>query len=211
MDEGRFRLLARQGLLAKPYALGPDSELRSDYDLNPLDRPATCPDLKAAAVLLPIVVPADPGTPLTVLLTERTQHLAAHAGQIAFPGGKIEPKDDGPLAAALREAHEEIGLEPRFVEPLGFIEPYQTGTGYLVTPVVAAIHPGFVLNPDPAEVAAIFDVPLAFLLDEANHRIDSLFWRGADRRFYAMPYQGRYIWGATAGIIRALHRRLIAE
>jgi 8-oxo-dGTP pyrophosphatase MutT (NUDIX family) len=148
---------------------------------------------------------------LRVLLTERTPHLAAHAGQIAFPGGKIEPDDRGPLGAALREAEEEIGLAPRFVEPLGFLEPYQTGTGYLVTPVVAAVKPGYALKADPHEVALIFDVPLSFLLDESNHRIDSRFWRGAERRFYAMPYEGRYIWGATAGIIRTLHRRLMAE
>ena len=116
----------------------------------------------------------------------------------------------GPLAAALREAHEEIGLESRYVAPLGYIEPYRTGTGFLVTPVIAAIKPGFTLAPDAAEVADVFEVPFDFLMDTANHRIDTLFWRGADRRFYAMPYGNRYIWGATAGIIRTLHRRLFS-
>jgi 8-oxo-dGTP pyrophosphatase MutT (NUDIX family) len=143
-----------------------------------------------------------------VILTERAECLSAHAGQIAFPGGRIELSDAGPLAAALREAHEEIALEPAFVEPLGYLEPYRTGTGFCITPAVALIRPGFSLSPDPNEVADIFEVPLAFLMSEANHRIDSRIWRGAERRFYAMPYGERYIWGATAGIIRTLYRRL---
>jgi len=206
MDEDAFRDLAARRLLPAPAPLPAVNPIpgASDYDLNPEVRPAAKPKLRAAAVLVPVVI----GAPLNVLLTQRTAHLAAHAGQIAFPGGKIEPQDPTPLIAALREAHEEIGLDPSFVEPLGYIEPYETSTGFLVTPVVGAVRPGFSLTADPHEVADIFTVPLAFLLDEANHRIDARDWRGAKRHFYAIPHEGRYIWGATAGIIRALHRRL---
>jgi 8-oxo-dGTP pyrophosphatase MutT (NUDIX family) len=210
LDEDAFRVLAATHLLSQPIA--PQTPVTnpaprpSDYDLNPAVRPADAPQLRPAAVLVPIII----GAPLNVLLTQRTTHLAAHAGQIAFPGGKIEPQDETPLAAALREAQEEIGLDPGFVEPLGYVEPYETSTGFLVTPVVAAVRPGFSLRPDPHEVADIFTVPLSFLLDEANHRIDARDWRGAKRHFYAIPHEGRYIWGATAGIIRALHRRLTA-
>lgn len=194
--------------LGEPHLAG----CPSDFDLNPdagLNAENGTPgsSLTPAAVLVPILTG---GEKLSVLLTERTAHLAQHAGQIAFPGGKIESTDQGPLAAALREAHEEIGLESRYVAPLGYIEPYRTGTGFLVTPVIAAIKPGFTLAPDAAEVADVFEVPFDFLMDTANHRIDTLFWRGADRRFYAMPYGNRYIWGATAGIIRTLHRRLFS-
>jgi 8-oxo-dGTP pyrophosphatase MutT (NUDIX family) len=186
LDEDAFRILAATHLLSAPVVsqtpvTGPGPR-PSDYDLNPSVRPADATQLRPAAVLVPIVI----GAPLNVLLTQRTTHLAAHAGQ------------------------EEIGLDPGFVEPLGYVEPYETSTGFLVTPVVAAVKPGFSLRPDPHEVADIFTVPLAFLLDEANHRIDARDWRGAKRHFYAIPHEGRYIWGATAGIIRALHRRLTA-
>jgi 8-oxo-dGTP pyrophosphatase MutT (NUDIX family) len=190
------------GLAAKPHSAG----CPSDFDLNPdADNGAPGSPLTPAAVLVPILTG---GATLRVLLTERTAHLAQHAGQIAFPGGKIENTDKGPLAAAMREAHEEIGLESSFISPLGYIEPYRTGTGFLVTPVIAAIKPGYTLAPDAAEVADVFEVPFDFLMNPGNHRIDTRFWRGAGRRFYAMPFENRYIWGATAGIIRTLHRRL---
>lgn len=212
IDADRLRALARTRLLTSPPENWDAHAPPSDFDLNPDARnPQDNGTLRPAAVLVPILIaPHAGGKALRVLLTERTSTLPAHAGQIAFPGGKIDADDDGPLAAALREAHEEIGLDKTFVEPLGYVEPYRTGTGFLVTPVVALIAPGFTLTADPREVASIFDVPLSFLLDARNHRIDTVFWRGAERRFYAMPYEDRYIWGATAGIIRALHRRLFA-
>lgn len=197
-----FRQLARLRLRREP----PDAAMsgQSDGDLNPDAALFPALDLRPAAVLVGIVARAE----LTVLLTERTQHLADHAGQIAFPGGRIEASDSGPLAAALREAKEEIGLASGRVEPLGYLDPYRTGTGFVITPVVALVDPAFELAPDPAEVADVFETPLSFLMNIDNHRIDSRVWRGAERRFYAMPYEQRYIWGATAGILKALHRRL---
>lgn len=207
LDETQFRRLAQDRLLETPPEGWNEAGSPSDYDLNPDARNFQIGEvLRPAAVLIPILI----GNPLRVLLTERTDSLPSHAGQIAFPGGKIDNSDSGPLEAAVREAYEEVGLERRYIEPVGYVEPYRTGTGFLVTPVVAMVRHGFSLTPDPREVASVFEVPLSFLLDTENHRIDTVFWRGAERRFYAMPYEGRYIWGATAGIIRALHRRLSA-
>jgi 8-oxo-dGTP pyrophosphatase MutT (NUDIX family) len=204
----RLRSLAKARLLAHPAAATDALSGPSDYDLNPDLNPSFGPahatPLIAAAVLVPLTIK----NPMTVLLTERTAHLSAHAGQIAFPGGKIDATDRDASAAALREAEEEIGLDPALVERLGYLEPYRTGTGYIITPVVALIAGNFTPKPEPAEVAGTFEVPLSFLMDERNHRIDSREWRGAERHFYAMPYEQRYIWGATAGIIRALSRRL---
>jgi 8-oxo-dGTP pyrophosphatase MutT (NUDIX family) len=197
-----FRALALARLAPQP--LEPSIAGPSDFDLNPNAELSPGMTLRAAAVLVGVVA----RDPLTVLLTERTAHLSDHAGQIAFPGGRIEEGDNGPLAAALREANEEIGLDPGYVEPLGYLAPYRTGTGFMITPVVALISLGFELTPDPAEVADTFEAPLSFLMDTANHRIDSRVWRGAERRFYAMPYEQRYIWGATAGILKSLHRSL---
>jgi len=145
---------------------------------------------------------------LTVLLTQRTDHLPSHAGQISFPGGKMEKGDSDPVATALREAQEEIGLDPRFVEPLGFLDAYRTGTGYRIVPVVALVHEGFELALDGNEVADAFEVPLAFLMDAQNHATHVRNWRGVQRRFYAMPFEQRYIWGATAGIMKNMHQRL---
>ena len=145
-----------------------------------------------------------------MLLTLRTRHLPSHAGQVAFPGGKIDAGDADAVGAALREAKEETGLDPAFVEPIGFLDVYQTRTGFRVVPVVALIRPGFRLQPHAGEVDAVFEVPLAFLMDPANHVQESREWQGATRHFYAMPYGDRYIWGATAGMIRNLYDLLYA-
>lgn len=209
--EAGFRALAQNRLDAAPSvaifdprsgkAFGP-----SDWDLNPELRGdlAVMAPPRAAAVLVPIMLrPA-----LTVLLTQRSQDVPSHPGQISFPGGKIEEFDPDPLACALREAQEEIGLSPDRVEPLGYLDSYRTGTGFQITPVVAFVQPGFQATLDAREVLEVFEVPLSFLMDEANHQKASREWRGRQRSFYAMPYQGRYIWGATAGMLKNMHQRL---
>lgn len=161
--------------------------------------------VKAAAVLVPVVAHR---TEATVLLTQRVETLRAHSGQIAFPGGRIDPGDASPAAAALREAAEEIGLEGAHVDPIGYLDPYVIGTGYLVIPTVAVVTPPvrLILNPD--EVADAFEVPLPFLMTAGNHRREAREIGGALRSFYAMPYGGRNIWGATAGMLRNLYERL---
>lgn len=138
---------------------------------------------------------------MTVLLTQRTAHLSDHAGQISFPGGRIEPGDGSPQHAALREAFEEVGLAPEHVEPIGRLDDYETRTGFLVHPIVGIVTPPFAAKPDPFEVAEVFEVPLAFVLDRRNHRLESRLFKGRERQFYVMPYESRYIWGATAGML----------
>ena len=178
---------------------------RGDRDLNP-DWPASERSFRAAAVLAPIVKrPAG----WTLLFTERAADLASHAGQISFPGGRIE-EGETPLEAALRETEEEIGLARRFVRPLGGFDAYETGTGFRIAPIVALIEPGFELTLDPREVANVFEAPFAFFMDVANHERREGEWRGRRGAYYAMPYEGRHIWGATAGMIRALWERLYA-
>lgn len=210
-DVAELRRRAARGLapLPPPGELDPGARPpRGDFDLDPENRAQVAPaDLprRAAAVLVPII--ARP-LGLTVLLTRRPDHLASHPGQIAFPGGKIESTDASPLAAALREAEEEIGLEPALVEPIGYLDRYQTGTGFLIVPVVGLVAPEFSLALDAAEVAEAFEVPLAFLLNPANHQRHEREWGGRRRRFHAMAYGERYIWGATAGMLRNLYERL---
>lgn len=158
-----------------------------------------------AAVLVGIV---DHGDEATLILTERTAHLNTHAGQIALPGGKIDAEDADPVAAALREAEEEIGLDRSLVEPIGYFFPYLTGTRFRIVPVIGIIRPGFSLQPNPQEVADVFEVPIRFLMDDANHRIGSRLFDGTTRYFYEMPFGDRYIWGVTAGIIRQVFEQL---
>jgi 8-oxo-dGTP pyrophosphatase MutT (NUDIX family) len=162
-------------------------------------------DIRPAAVLVPVVARDEA---LTVLFTRRTPHLQDHAGQISFPGGRAEPEDASREATALREAGEEIGLAAEHVELLGRLPEYVTVTGYRVTPVVGLVSPTFGLRPDPFEVAEIFEVPLAFLLDPANHLRNSVTQEGKLRRYYAMPYRHYYIWGATAGMLMNLYGHL---
>mgnify|MGYP000554327638 CR=1 FL=1 len=169
-------------------------------DLGPYARWEGPP--RDAAVLIGILDRSDGPS---VVLTQRTGHLKSHAGQVAFPGGKIDATDNGPVAAALREADEEIGLTPARVEPLGNLAPYLTGSGYRVVPVVGVIRGEAPFRPNPDEVEAVFEVPLRFLMDPANHQKLSRDWQGKPRDFYAMPYGERYIWGVTAGIIRSLY------
>jgi len=140
-----------------------------------------------------------------LMLTQRTDHLNDHPGQISFPGGRIEAADTSPEDAALREAEEEVGLIRDHVEVIGRLDQYVTRTGFSVTPVVGLVNPAYTIQPDPFEVAEVFEVPLAFLLDPANHRRDSRIYKGTKREFYAMPYGEYYIWGATAGMIRNLY------
>lgn len=186
----------------------PDVTRFSDDDLNPAARmiaPGEAP--RPAAVLVPLVVRQPE---LTVLLTRRTAHMAKHAGQVAFPGGRLDAGETA-VAAALREAEEETGLERSFVEPLGYLDAYHTVTNYFVTPVVALVREGFALSPHAGEVDEVFEVPLRFLMTPANHEQHSRDWNGKTRYYYAMPYDRHYIWGATAGMLRALYLRLYGE
>lgn len=177
-----------------------------------------------AAVLIPIVLrQASAGGP-TVLLTLRTAHLSTHSGQIAFPGGKVDAEDVNAQATALREAHEEVGLLPDLVQVIGELPVYVTGTSFLVTPVVGLVQPGFALSPNPGEVVDVFEVPLAFLMDPTHHRRHTVDWQGGRREWFSMPYTEhrpnslgqiepveRFIWGATAGMLRNFYRFLLAE
>jgi 8-oxo-dGTP pyrophosphatase MutT (NUDIX family) len=160
--------------------------------------------VRPAAVLIPVV---DRPLP-TVLLTQRSAHLAEHAGQIAFPGGKIDATDASPLDAALREAYEEVGLKREFIEPIGYLGLYGTGFGFRILPTLARVKPGFKLSINHSEVDDAFEVPLAFLMNPENHQVHSKEFRGMERSYYAMPFAERYIWGATAGILRVLYERI---
>lgn len=164
--------------------------------------------LTPAATLVPLV---DRPGGLTVLLTQRTGHLHDHAGQISFPGGRVEPTDESPLATALRETQEEIGLAPEHIDILGYLDRYETGTGFLVTPVVGLVTPGFTLELDTFEVAEAFEVPLAFILDPAHHRRAAREVPSGRREFYVIEYESRYIWGATAGMLVNLYEKLREE
>jgi 8-oxo-dGTP pyrophosphatase MutT (NUDIX family) len=182
--------------------------LRGDHDAEGGLMMDVAPDsFRLAAVLIPVI---DRPGETTVLLTRRADHLASHAGQIAFPGGKKSEEDATILDTALREAEEEIGLAPALVQPVGRLDTYHTGTGFRVVPILGVVSPGFILTPDSSEVAAIFEAPLAFLMDAANHQRHSLEWQGRPRFFYAIPFGEHYIWGATAGILRIMYERLYA-
>jgi 8-oxo-dGTP pyrophosphatase MutT (NUDIX family) len=181
---------------------------RGDLDLDPgLWERAGVRPTKPAAVLVPII---DRSVPM-VLLTLRTAELASHAGQVAFPGGKIDPGDESPVSAALREATEEIGLAPMLVEPIGYLDLYLTFSGFRILPTVARVKPDFSLTLNPREVVEAFEVPLEFLMTPANHQRKTRDWKGIAREYYAMPFENRYIWGITAGILRNLYERIYGE
>lgn len=206
----RFEELALSRLRPEPPGFAePRADLKGDHVLDPEGWPwLTDAAPRRAAVLVPVLTRGDGPT---VLLTQRSADLRSHSGQIAFPGGRIDEADDSAIGAALREAEEEIGLDRSHVRPLGYLDAYLSGTNYFVLPVVALVEPGARLRPNPAEVAEIFEVPLAFLMDGANHALHEREWKGRMRRYYAMPFGDRYIWGVTAGIIRNMYERLYSD
>ena len=196
----------RQLIVERLANLPPLDQLLTADDLEKQGEAARAP-AEPAAVLLLVVNHAEPA----VVLTQRTSHLAHHAGQIAFPGGRREGSDESPERTALREAAEEIGLDDRRVEVLGRLPEYRTSTWFAVTPIVGWAEPPMSWRPDPHEVADVFEVPLAFLLDPRNHRYESAFFRGRMRHYWAMPYGERFIWGATAGMIVTFQRLMAAR
>lgn len=188
--------------------VGTDGEEGGDYtfnrDLEGIIRENAKRD---AAVLIGVHDRAETGE-AHVLLTQRTDKLRTHSGQVAFPGGRIDDDDASPEAAALRECREETGISEAHGEIVGRLPVYLSGSGFRIHPVLAVLHGEFVISPNPDEVEQVFDVPLSFLMDEANHETHSRVWQGRERHFYAMPYHDHYIWGVTAGIIRMLYERL---
>jgi len=206
LRERALKCLKRE---ADHHAFDPDHlPSQGDHRLAEMLAPKDGALHKPAAVLIPIIAHPQEAT---VLLTHRAAHLKDHAGQIAFPGGKIDARDKSPIDAAMREAHEEIGLDQDHIEFLGLLDPYLSSTGYRIVPVVGLVSPRFILRPDPREVASVFEAPLGFLMDPSYHEEHEREWRGATRRYFAMPYMDNYIWGVTAGILRMLYERLYAE
>jgi len=198
-----------EGLRPKLLAEAPDLPLRpkrGDYDLDPANRPEVPVSLIPAAVLLPIVLRNEP----CVLFTERSAKLAHHAGQVSFPGGRSNPDDESLIFTALRETQEETGIAPEFISVAGFLDAYETGTGFAILPAVGLLREGFVLAPDTNEVAEVFEVPLAFLLDPANRQKNQTEWKGRMRHYYAFRYHGHYIWGATAAMLVNFAERMTA-
>ncbi|HEX8901064.1 CoA pyrophosphatase [Vitreimonas sp.] len=180
------------------------SRARSDRDLNPdWVRPEV--ELKPAAVLAPIIKRPEGWT---MLFTQRSVETPAHPGQTSFPGGRVQASDANAVETALRETFEEVGLGREWIEPLGAWDQYETGTGYRITPIVGLVEPGFELTLDPREVASVFEAPLSFLFDPAKLERREAIWQGQSRAYYAMSYGPHFIWGATAGMIRALYERL---
>ncbi|PWL17100.1 CoA pyrophosphatase [Falsochrobactrum shanghaiense] len=183
-----------------------EHDLTGDHALNPdFTQAMVTAKMRDAAVLVPVV---DRGPEATLLLTQRTDTLRKHSGQIAFPGGAIDAEDGTAETAALREANEEIGLAAERAEIIGNLPRYLTGSGFSITPVLAVVNTPFDVHPNPHEVADIFEVPLSFLMNPVNHRRESRVLNGKERFYYAMPYHERFIWGITAGIIRELYERL---
>ena len=178
---------------------------RGDHDADPvMKKISEVRPIRPAAVLVPVIDHPEP----TVLLTQRAQHLPDHPGQVSFPGGKIDKTDASPLESALREAQEEIGLDRKAVTPLGYLDLYMTTLGYRIVPVIARVKAGFSLTLNTAEVDATFEVPLGFLMDQANVQRHSRDWNGMTRHYYAITFGERYIWGVTAGILRNMYDRI---
>jgi len=197
-----FRI--RAALERDPHTDADYGDHRWNPDIEPLFFQRT---LRDAAVLVPVV---DHDGEATVLLTKRAERLKSHSGQVAFPGGRIDATDPSPEEAALRETEEEIGLDRSFIDVIGRMPDYVSGSGYRIAPVLSIVRPGFLLTINEDEVDDAFEVPLSFLMDPANHSRESRIWENKERFFYTMPYGERYIWGVTAGIIRSLYERLYA-
>jgi 8-oxo-dGTP pyrophosphatase MutT (NUDIX family) len=195
--------------LDAPPALDDPSVIpdKGDHELN-LEMKAlwAVRPIRPAAVLVPVVDRAE----LTVLLTQRAIHLPQHPGQISFPGGKIEPSDETPLAAALREAEEEVGLEASVIDPIGYLDLYMTTQGFRIVPLLARIAPDYRLTLNPSEVDEAFEVPLQFLMEPGNHLKHSRDWEGIKRYYFEIPFEHRKIWGVTAGILRNLYEKIYA-
>lgn len=211
-DEFSEEDLRRRVQLRRVRAIesAPVQQAGGDHELNPdwADAEPHGPVRRPCAVLIPVTIHP---TGAWVLLTRRADHLAQHAGQICFPGGKIGPQDRGPANAALREAREEIGLSPGCVDIVTELGSYRTATGFDIAPFIGIVRAGVSFELDHNEVAEILQVPLAFLMSPQNHRVHEVIWRGRSRRFYAMAYKQHYIWGATAGILKHMHERLYSE
>lgn len=199
-EDFRARAATKKG----PFA----DEDYGDHRLNPDMRDMVVREgLRDAAVLIPVV---DRREGASVILTKRTEKLRSHSGQVAFPGGRIDPTDPTPEYAALRETEEEIGLAPAYIEVVGRMPDYVSGSGFRIAPILSVVRPDFRLSINPDEVDDAFEVPLSFLMNPANHNRDSRVWLEKERYFYTMPFGERYIWGVTAGIIRTLYERLYA-
>lgn len=181
---------------------------RSDFDLNPDYREDLSVPPRAAAVLIAIT---NHENGARVLLTRRPESMTSHPGQVAFPGGKVEKSDNSIVAAALREAHEEVGLDPSLVDIIGYLDTYQTGSGFRITPVVGLMPSTYQLELDRREVEEAFEVPLEFLMTVENHQKHSRIWQGKNRAYYAMPYGDRFIWGATAGMLKNFYDRIYRD
>ena len=207
-SEALSDLLARAATLLSLEAPGPGDPTanpRGDHDLDTATDVIPAAPHRRAAVLVPVI---PRGGDLHVLFTLRAAHLRDHSGQVAFPGGKIDPADATPVHAALREAHEEVGLAADAIRTLGYLDPYLSATGFLVTPVLGLVAPEAPLHLNAAEVAATFEVPLTYLLDRRHRRTESRIWQGRFRRYYVIEYGPHRIWGVTAGIVNNLHERL---
>ena len=200
------RARARLALDAPPALEDPDMiPDKGDHELNvEMKMLWAVRPIRPAAVLVAVVDRAEPA----VLLTQRAVHLPQHPGQISFPGGKIEPADETPAAAALREAEEEVGLDARFVEPIGYLDLYMTTQGFRIVPLVARVAPDYQLTLNPSEVDEAFEVPLHFVMEPNNHQKHSRDWEGIKRYYFEIPFEHRKIWGVTAGILRNLHERI---
>ncbi len=200
-------LLARQGRLLSVEAALAALPTAGDHVLNASIWPGDARPWRDAAVLIGII---DDGSDGRLILTQRPVHMNSHSGEIALPGGKVDADDTDPVAAALREAWEEIGLAPEMVRPLGLLSPYFTHSSYRIFPVVALVDDSAAFHPNPSEVALLFDVPFGHVRDFGNHVLKSREWRGVERFYWTMPYAEHYIWGITAGILHHFWEQIYA-